>query len=631
MFYQFGQSAKQHLFCGSLVWLLCLCLCFFLGACAHRKQSKIPTPNRSGHLHLDNTKQLVNTSPAPLPQENPSQFSASEAIQPAPALSNAKSNIQEKTFLSNINLIVNEAPVKEVLFGIAKEAGVNLDVHPALTGKVTMHVTQQTLPQILERMSRQVDMRYSYEQGVCVVGPDHPVIKSYRINYVNMTRDTKGYIGVAAEISSTGQTAVSNANGSSTTTISNGNGSANSSRTAVMTESKHHLWQNVVANIKALLEETDKAIVAERYGAQRSETVHQTSEAGANQREQERQDYQKWMASNVIANPETGVLAVRATEKQHRQIKAFLENVMQIAKQQVLIEATIVEVELNNQFQMGIDWSRINIKPTDNGWVMGQSLGSQSAKFSTTTGQWESNNTKNALGQNNGNIGWLLGYLNPTSRWGSLSASVTLLEQFGKTHVISSPKLMVLNNQTAILKVVDNLVYFTIQSQISQNNGLGGGNVQSVTTVANTVPVGLIMAVTPQINQQQQVNLDVRPTISKVLRYVEDPNPQLGTGSARIKSSIPEIQVREMESVLNINSGSIAVLGGLMQDDQRQQKDSVPGLSSVPIFGNLFTGKNQGSKKTELVVFLRPTVIQSADVEQGDLKAFSPYLELTPE
>ncbi len=588
------------------------------------------TPASSGHLQLGKPRSATSSQEyqSQVAQVTPHQ-STLMTNQPVAQEASQLSNInQANSNLAKINLVVNEAPVKEVLFGIAKEAGVNLDIHPALMGKVTMHVSQQTLPQILERISKQVDMRYILDQGVWVVGPDSPVIKSYRINYVNMARDTKGYIGAAAEISSTGQTAVNNANGSTTTTISNGNGSANSSRTAVTTESKHHLWQSIVNNVKALLEETDKAIVVERYGLQAMKSESQTTDTGVAQREHHRQDYQKWMASNVIANPEAGVLAVKATEKQHRQIKTFLENVMQIAKQQVLIEATIVEVELSNQFQMGIDWSRINIRPTDNGWVLGQSLGSQSAKFSTTTGQWENNNSKNALGQNNSNVGWLLGYLNPNSRWGNLSASVTLLEQFGKTRVISSPKLMVLNNQTAILKVVDNLVYFTIQSQISQNNGLGGGNVQSVTTVANTVPVGLIMAVTPQINQQQQVNLDVRPTISKVLRYIEDPNPQLGTGATRIRSSIPEIQVREMESVLNITSGNIAVLGGLMQDDQREQSDSVPGLSSLPIVGKLFTGKNQGSKKTELVVFLRPTVIKSADVEQGDLQAFSPYLEM---
>jgi MSHA biogenesis protein MshL len=128
------------------------------------------------------------------------------------------------------------------------------------------------------------------------------------------------------------------------------------------------------------------------------------------------------------------------------------------------------------------------------------------------------------------------------------------------------------------------------------------------------------------VNSHQRVNLNVRPTVSKVLRYIEDPNPQLGSGSARIVSSIPEIQVREMESVLNIASGHIAVLGGLMQEDQREFTDRVPGLSKLPILGQAFTGKNQAARKTELIVFLRPTVIGLADVKSGDLQSFQPLL-----
>jgi MSHA biogenesis protein MshL len=210
---------------------------------------------------------------------------------------------------------------------------------------------------------------------------------------------------------------------------------------------------------------------------------------------------------------------------------------------------------------------------------------------------------------------------------GSIAASITLLEKFGKTKVISSPKLMVLNNQTAVLKVVDNLVYFTIQSQISQSSsGTAGTNLQSVTTTANTVPVGVVMTVTPQINDGALVSLDVRPTISRVLSYIEDPNPQLGSKENRIVSAIPQIQVREMESVLNVASGSIAVLGGLMQDEIRNNTDAVPGLSKIPGAGVVFKGKNDATQKTELVIFIRPTVVPNASLESEELQSFKQYL-----
>ncbi len=215
--------------------------------------------------------------------------------------------------------------------------------------------------------------------------------------------------------------------------------------------------------------------------------------------------------------------------------------------------------------------------------------------------------------------GIIAGYTN--GKHGILS-SVQLLEQFGNTKVLSSPKLMVLNNQTAVLKVVDNLVYFTVQSQISQSaSGVAGTNLQSVTTTPNTVPVGVVMSVTPQINDTGNVNINVRPTITSLIRYVQDPNPDIPGNDG-----IPEIRTREMESLLQVGSGNIAVLGGLMQDEIKNNTDSVPGLSKVPGVGKVFQGKNDSNIKTELVIFLRPTVIPNASLESDELQSYKQYL-----
>ncbi|HAJ73132.1 MAG TPA: pilus (MSHA type) biogenesis protein MshL, partial [Methylophilaceae bacterium] len=452
---------------------------------------------------------------------------------------------------------------------------------------------------------------------------------------VNMNRDTSGFIGAASEISSTGQSAISGAGGSTTTTVSNGNGASNSSRTSVKSDSKHRLWDNLIINIKELLAETDKEVIVSRYGTSQVESQDKESDkAGTNTKEESsrtssegrdkaRAEYKTLFASTVIANPETGVISVRATNKQHEKVQEFIDRVMGSAKKQVLIEATIVEVKLSDSYQAGIDWSKLNDNSSNSGFVFGQTLGSKGVNFNKTTGAFSSGG-KNALGETTA-AGFVAGYLNPVSAIGNIAASITLLEQFGNTKVLSSPKIMVLNNQTAILKVVDNLVYFTVQSQISQSlTGGAGTNLQSVTTTANTVPVGVVMSVTPQINDTSNVNLDVRPTISRVLGFVNDPNPLLA--QAGTVSSIPQIQVREMESVLNVASGNIAVLGGLMQDEIRNNTDAVPGLSKVPGVGNVFKGKNNANQKTELVIFLRPTVIPNASLESDELQSFKQYL-----
>lgn len=614
--------------------IILLC-CVWLAACIRQPLDA----STHSTLHLPDSLPAETSPVAGYPEVDISEIESTRAIKPP---------LKSATPTLLINLVVHDAPVQEVLLAIARESGLNIDVHPGLRGKVSLHAIQQSVPSILARMSRQLDMYYEWSHGVWLITPDMPVIRSYKLNYVNMSRDTTGYIGVASEINSAGRAAAGNGGGSQAVVAHGGN--SNSSRTAVISQSRYHLWESVVENIQALLEETDKASTARDEvlegaasrldipapaadsspGMQASqhagEVSAQSSVTTPVALEKIKQAHVRWHASRLIANPETGILTIRASQSQQAQVRAYLESVMQVAARQVLIEATIVEVELGKSFQMGIDWSRLSASAQQRGWQLAQSLGSDAAQFNRAAGSWESNNSKNALGQNNGSVAFMLGYFNPFSRLGNLSASVTLLEQFGKTRVLSSPKLMVLNNQTAILKVVDNLVYFTIQSQISQSSSNSGSNLQAVTTTANTVPVGLVMAVTAQINSHQRVNLNVRPTVSKVLRYIEDPNPQLGSGSTRIVSSIPEIQVREMESVLNIASGNIAVLGGLMQEDQREFTDRVPGVSRLPVLGQVFTGKNQAAKKTELIVFLRPTVIGRADVRSGDLQSFQPLL-----
>lgn len=523
------------------------------------------------------------------------------------------------------SIVVYDTPVKEVLFAIARDSKLNVDIHPSIQGRVTLNAVDQTLPAILERISKQVDLAYKVQGNVLTITPDQPALRTYKIDYVNMTRDTTGFIGAAAEISSTGQSATTGAGGTSSTTSTTGNGANNSSRTAVNSESKNRFWETLEKNIKDILAETDKEIVITRLGNPK-EANKQSDKAAAEAASQQdkvqnlQQEYTEFKtlyAATVIVNREAGIINVRATSKQHERVQEFLDKVMASVKRQVLIEATIVEVRLSDSFQAGIDWSRLNNSATNSGFQFRQQLGAQTNSISGTGNNFST--SANAFGVVP-DAGFVAGYLNPISRIGNIAASINLLEQFGTTKVLSSPKLMVLNNQTAVLKVVDNIVYFTVQSQQSQGS-VGGGILSTVTTTANTVPVGVVMTVTPQINDGGNVNINVRPTVSRVLGYKSDPNPNL-----KIESLVPEIQVREMESMLQILSGNTAVLGGLMQDDILTNDDRVPGLSKVPGIGKVFTGKNDANRKTELVIFLRPTVIANASLESDELANYKQYL-----
>jgi MSHA biogenesis protein MshL len=225
--------------------------------------------------------------------------------------------------------------------------------------------------------------------------------------------------------------------------------------------------------------------------------------------------------------------------------------------------------------------------------------------------------------------GFIAGYVNPVSTLGNIFGAISLLRQFGETKVLSSPKLMVLNNQTAVLKVVDNLVYFTISAATTQSQT---SSLTRYSSTPHTVPVGVVMSVTPHVDENMAVMLNVRPTVSRIVDAIQDPNPGLimtdeaGHNSGIVESKIPVIQTREMESILRVQSGDTTVLGGLMQDEIQKKTDKVPGLSEVPWAGKAFSGKNNGNRKSELVIFLRPTVVSTASLESDDLSVYRQFL-----
>jgi MSHA biogenesis protein MshL len=303
------------------------------------------------------------------------------------------------------------------------------------------------------------------------------------------------------------------------------------------------------------------------------------------------------------------VLSIRATSRQHEKVQEFLDQVMASVKRQVLIEATVAEVQLNNQYQRGIDWQRLRNAA---GFSFAQSSGSTPAGINTNA--------------------FIIGYATPGL---NLAGAMKLLESFGDVRVLSSPKLSVLNNQTAVLKVVDNLVYFTVTAST-----VAAANSPSVTTfntTVNSVPVGFIMAVVPQISENDSVLINIRPTISRKLTDVADPNPSLanpcgipvpvtGCNIPGITSLIPVIQTREMESVMRVQSGQTAVLGGLMQDATSKTEDAIPGVRNVPGLGQMLEQRKDLNQRTELVIFLRPTVIRDTSMD-GD---YSRLRDLVP-
>ncbi|WP_435628436.1 pilus (MSHA type) biogenesis protein MshL [Candidatus Ferrigenium straubiae] len=516
------------------------------------------------------------------------------------------------------SVIVTNVPAQEILFALARDAKINLDIHPGIQGTVTLNALDQTLPQILTRIARQIDMRYELNNGNLTVMPDTPYLHHYKIDYVNMTRDTEGTMSNATQVGSY-------SSGSATVT---GSSASNNSSLTIKNKSNNRFWETLIQNIKDILHETDKilpdgsseTVVQQVSAASSTGTGMQaagnkkTSPKGGIENSPAPVSIQEGgttitrrntfrEAASVIANPENGIITVRATGKQHEKIQEFVDQIMANARRQVLIEATVVEVELSDQYQQGIDWSASHLG--GKGFTLNQKA------TEATAGVLRAAQTGNMF---------TLGYLNQASKFGSLSANISLLESFGKVKVLSSPKLSVLNNQTAILRVVDNLVYFVINVTTTAPTATSSA-FSTYSTTPNTVPIGFTMSVTPQINDSDTVQINLHPSISRLVGYVNDPNPSLALATPPVVSHIPITSTREMESILKIESNQIAVMGGLMQDEASTNTDAIPGLSSIPGAGSLFKNRNDTSRKTELVIFLRPVVIKEASIT-GDFSAY---------
>jgi general secretion pathway protein D len=531
-------------------------------------------------------------------------------VQAAPVLPKPVPRTPPETY----SVVVNNVSVHDLLFALARNAHVNVDIDPGVTGMVTLNAIDQTLPQLLTRIARQIDMRYEMRGNDLVVMRDTPYLHLYKIDYVNMARNATMNVSVSSQLA--GGTTMSGSGGGGAAGAASG--STNSSSSIVMT-SNNRFWDALIANVKDILRETDKVLpttAAAEAGQPAAAPVAASQAAtGATQGGQQQapasapavQPVAYREAASVIANPETGILTIRATARQHAKIQEFLDHVMASAKRQVLVEATVAEVQLNNDYQRGIDWSRALTGSA--GWTFSQSSAGTPANITT-----------NAF-----TIGYHVGNMNFTS-------ALKLLESFGQVRVLSSPTLTVLNNQAAVMRVTDDLVYFTLQPGTTTVSSTGTGVVNApptFTTTPNVSPVGLIMSVVPQISDNDTVLVDVRPTIRRKIADVADPNPALanpcGTaiscGTPPIQSLIPVIQTREMESLLRMQSGQIAVLGGLMEDTRSSIEDTVPGVNRIPFLGDLFQQRHDTNKKTELVIFLRATIVRDASLE-GEFAAF---------
>ena len=316
----------------------------------------------------------------------------------------------------------------------------------------------------------------------------------------------------------------------------------------------------------------------------------------------------------VIVNAQAGILSVIAMPSEHRSVESFLDAVESSIRRQVILEARIIEVELRDEFRSGINWQALaEIDGVDFGFgpVAGRSLfedevaATVGETFDLTPGSGVESLDTTAFG----------GPFALSASSADFDAFIELLELQGDTQVLSSPRIATVNNQKAVIKVGSDEFFVTgVQSQTAAGT--------ATATTASSVQLtpffsGIALDVTPQISENGDVVLHVHPTISDVRDQVKE----FTTGGQEEELPLAFSTVRESDSIIRARSGQLVVIGGLMRDEVTNKRLGTPGLSRIPLIGNLFGSRRDVTRKTELVILLRPIVVDSDAVWQAETRS----------
>jgi MSHA biogenesis protein MshL len=493
---------------------------------------------------------------------------------------------------ARFDVAVADAPARTFFEGLADGTPYNIVLEPNVGGSITLKMKNVTLVEVLDAVRDAYGYDYRRIPSGFVIVPPALQTRLFQVNYIDLerrgtsrTRVSSGQVGQSSsqqnvggsgqgggiDTQSQGLSEPPGAVFSSTQGAKQGDRVKEITGTSVSTRSSSDFWPELEASLRALV----------------------GTEGGR----------------NVVLNAESGLIAVRATPRELRDVQQFLDKIQQIATRQVIIEAKIIEVQLSSAFQAGINWAAIakNGNSTygvfqtgpQNGFGSNnlQLLNQPSVPVKVGPGNPISSAVTNTLG----------GAFAVAVNAGSFASYVEALATQGKTTVLSSPRVSTLNNQKAVIKAGDDEYFVT---GVSSNTVVGTSSSTSNNLDLAPFFSGVALDVTPQLSYDGQIILHIHPTVSVVTSKVL--SVTIG-GAANGTSSLPLAfsEVRESDSVVKAMSGQLIVIGGLMQTSHSTQDYRVPLLGDIPLLGNLFKSQQKITNHTELVILLRPIVVDS--------------------
>jgi MSHA biogenesis protein MshL len=445
---------------------------------------------------------------------------------------------------------------------IVKGTPYSVAIHPDVKGEITLDLKQVALADVFDLVSELYGYEIERKQNIYRIYPSGMRTETFAINYLLMKRDgatqtsiTSGGVSQASRNSSSGISSQNGFSGNSSNSGGNSNSGAgsNSNGTSISTRTETDFWAELLATLESILGKGD--------------------------------------GQSVMVTPQAGLVTVRAMPKEIRAVKAFLDVSEEIIQRQVILEARIIEVALDDGYQQGINW----------GQILANS-GSTDFQFSNTAGT-----IGNSISAALGNV-TSLSFINK-----DFSGVLSLLSTQGNVQVLSSPRVTAINNQKAVIKVGDDEYFVT---DVSSQSTISSSTTSVVPNIELTPFFsGIALDVTPQIDADGMVLLHVHPSVIET----REQEKIVTLNQEQFVLPLAQSNIRESDTVIRAKSGEIVVIGGLMQSIISESESKTPLLGDIPILGNLFKSKRNSEIKKELVILIKPTVV-GKDTWRKELK-----------
>lgn len=543
------------------VALCSLLVLLLVGACADQQRVLDDDSVQASKRNLEQAKQESARNAATPPAD------VAAALMPPLALPYAGSGGER------FDVSVADVPAGEFFMSLVKGTRYNMVVHPDVAGTITLDLQDVTIDEVMNIVRSIYGYAFRQAGNVYQVLPNGLRTEVFKVDYLNVVRQGRSETRVSsgqvsdAGTSSTGSESSSSGNNSSSDSESSGDsGSSAVVGTRINTTAKADFWTELQASLLMLV--------------------------GSDKGQQ------------VVVTPQAGIVMVRAQADEIESVRDYLTKAELVVRRQVIIEAKILEVQLNDGFQSGIDWSAVG-QPSD-------------GKTIVVSNRADAANPARII-TNPDNIG---GIFSIGANLNDFAGLINLLQTQGTVQVLSSPRISTINNQKAVIKVGTDEFFVTEVS--STTTSVGDAALTTPTVELTPFFSGIALDVTPQISANDEVVLHIHPSVSEV----RDQNKSFTVAQGSFNLPLALSTIRETDSIVFARSGQVIVIGGLMQTASKDTNAGTPFLQDLPFIGEFFKQRRQVSNKSELVILLKPVVMGGEDWQQSIDQSLKRFNEL---